>query len=1071
MKKATLRQHSAVTLLSLLTISITAGLALLVFAPFLLWEASPFRELNIWTVDKTVPYPDYREHAGFFWILKNEKISKPGARQLYSEKSDYFGFYPYGKNEWRGISLPASGPRPDIMYITDTYGVYKDDYMQKRLSGELSPKIYGGLTSDDILTIRKNLGAGNTFIAEFNTAASPTNLSDRLTLGRLLGVHWKGWIGKYFEDLTAGKEVPPWVVANFESQKNQKWGYFGRGYVLISDEDRVEILTEKDDVLPNGMKFSFREPWAKNLKSRKPVSYRYWFEWTEPDPGLATVADYTLDLTERGKDKLDSLGLPSVFPAILLYENPQYTGWYFAGDFADLKSTGTPFRMLGISWLKRLLVDDTVDSNIYFYWKAYRPLMHSILRSAETAKKARATIPGEQGEPRISVRAFGKGFQVLGKDGNWKDFFVRGVNMGLAEPGKYFTEFPQTVSTYTRWMDAIAEMNANTIRIYTLPPPEFYKALSIHNTEKPDKTLYLLQEIWPEENPPHGDYLAKEYRESFLKEIDYGIDAVYGRANIPERKGRAWGIYTADVSGWLLGWLVGRELESQEVMETDARNKDAVYTGRFVSAGANASPTEVWLAESLDEVASIEAARYGNLHPVALVSWPTLDPKSHDSEWDPATGKKNKANDRANVTIDHFEITPAMKAGLFGAYHIYPNYPDFMNNELAYGAYKDEKGILRYGGYLKEFMQSHQRYPALVAEFGLANGAGVAHFAPDGLNHGGLGEAAAGTGILRMIEAIKKEGYAGGVVFEWMDEWVKKTWTTETLMIPYDRHVLWHNVVDPEQNYGLMANEVIPPEKPGAAYQGNGIIHSVELSADASYLTVTIQLSRLPDFKSEEVLVGLDTLGRDLGQMRWPVGNLGTKTGLEFVVRVSAPNKADLLVIPTYNASMSRFSTARLWDGTFERMSMLVNGAVKTKDGREIPEKRFDASALRQGAFDEAGNLWNIEGNRISLRLPWTYLNVSDPSSLRVLQDSRTGYFNAERDALKTTVTDGFIVDTIVWDKGRGRTSGGITVNPAKPFIWEGWEIAPPYRERMKKSYYILKDAWAADARGEKGLR
>ena len=137
---------------------------------------------------------------------------------------------------------------------------------------------------------------------------------------------------------------------------------------------------------------------------------------------------------------------------------------------------------------------------------------------------------------------------------------------------------------------------------------------------------------------------------------------------------------------------------------------------------------------------------------------------------------------------------------------------------------------------------------------------------------------------------------------------------------------------------------------------------------------------------------------------------------------------------------------------------------------------KFPKSALTNqpcgiGAFDEAGNLWNIEGNRISLRLPWTYLNVSDPSSLRVLQDSRTGYFNGDRDALKTTVTDGFIVDSIVWDRERSRTSGGIAIDPAKPFIWEGWEIAPPYREKLKKSYYILKDTWAADALGEKGLR
>jgi len=1071
MKSHAIRRLSAITVLSILTISMTAVFVLLVLAPFMLWQLEPYRELNVWAVDKTVPYPDYREHAGLFWILKNEKISKPGAKQLYDEKSDYFGFYPYAKDEWRSVSLPATGPRPDIVYITDTYGVYKDDYMQKRLSGEISSKIFGALTSEDVQTIGRNLGAGNTFIAEFNTAASPTNLRDRLMLGRLLGVKWRGWIGKYFEDLTEGKEVPPWVIVNYEAEYGEKWNYFGRGFIILSDDDRIVVLTEGEDVGPGGLEFSFREPWAENLKFRKPVSYRYWFEWTAPEAGSKIVADYNFDLKASGKAKLEARGLPLRFPAVLLYENTQYTGWYFAGDFAESNFAAAPFRMRGISWLKKLLVDDSVDSNVYFYWKAYVPLMRSILKDAETAKVARAKIPGEQGDPKMRVRAFGKGLQIRDKDGIWKDFFVRGVNMGLAEPGKYFTEFPQSVDTYARWLDGIADMNANTVRIYTLPPPEFYKALEIHNREKPDKTLYLLQEIWPEENPPHGDYLAKEYRDSYLKEIDYGIDAVYGRANVPERKGRAWGIYTADVSRWLLGWLVGRELESEEVMETDARNKGASYTGRFVSAGSRASPTEVWLAESLDEVASIEAARYGNLHPVSLVSWPTLDPKEHDSEWDPVTEKKNRWNDRASVTIDHFEITPSMTAGLFGAYHIYPNYPDFMNNDQAYDSYRDETGLLRYGAYLKEFMESHRRYPALVAEFGLANGSGIAHFAPDGMHHGGMDETAAGKGILRMMEAIRKEGYAGGVIFEWMDEWVKKTWTTETLMIPYDRHVLWHNAVDPEQNYGLMANEVLPPAKPGAAYKGRGIVDSMEISADASYLHLTLTLTRAPDFASEEVLVGLDTLERGLGQTRWPVGNLGTASGLEFVIRIGSAGKADLLVIPSYNAAMSRFATVSSSDGIFERISMLVNGQVKTKDGRSIPEKYFDASDLRRGPFDEAGNLWNSDGARISLRLPWTWINVTDPSSLRVLQDPRTGYFNGERDALKTKVTDGFLVDTIVWDRKRGEIAGALGTDPSKPYLWEGWEVAPPYREKYKKSYYLIREAWADGAMTDRKLR
>jgi hypothetical protein len=1066
-----LRHRSATAFITLLMIGITAFLALILIVPFAVWQVSRFRELGIWVVDKTVPYPDYREHKGLFWILKNEKISKPGSRQLYNEKSDYFGFYPYGKDEWKGIELPEESVRPDLIYIADTYGVYKDDYMQRRLMGEISPRIYGALTSRDILTIRKNLGAGNVFVAEFNTAASPTNQQDRLTLGRLLGVHWSGWIGKYFENLTAGEEVPPWVILNYETQKKKKWEFYGRGYILISDDDQVEVLTEKDDIGPGGMKFQYREKWAKQFRQKKPVSYRYWFEWTSVDPGLEVIADYSIDLTESGKALLDSLDLQAVFPAAMVYENPQYSGFYFAGDFADLSFAGTPFAVKGISWLKKLLVDDTVDSNVYFYWKAYVPLVRHILARAEQGRLARAKIPGENAEPSVRVRAFGTGFQMRDKDGIWQEFFVRGVNMGLAEPGKFFTEFPESVATYTRWLDQIADMNANTVRIYTLPPPEFYKAFYTHNIQKPDKTLYLLQELWPEEHPANGDYLAAEYRASFLTEIDYGIDAVYGRANVPERKGRAWGIYTADVSPWLLGWLVGRELESEEVLETDARNKGATYTGKYVSAGEKATPTEVWLAESLDEVATIEAARYGKIHPVALVSWPTLDPKEHDTEWDPVTFKKNKGNDRASVAIEHLEITPAMTAGLFGAYHIYPNYPDFINNETAYDSYRDEAGLLRYGGYLKEFMQTHRRYPALVAEFGMANGAGIAHLAPDGLHHGGIPEEEAGRQILRMLGAIKREGYAGGVIFEWMDEWAKKTWTTEAFMIPYDRHVFWHNAVDPEQNYGLLANEATKMEGQSASYPGKGVVQSLSLDVDASYLYIDIALSRLPDFGKEELLVGIDTLDRDLGQMRWPVGNLRASSGLEFVVRLVSEGKAELFVIPSYNTAMSRFATVKLWDGNFERINMLVNGAVTSKDGRRIPEKRFDASVLRRGIFDESGNLWYLDGNRVRLRLPWTLINVSDPSSRRVLQDVRTGYFAGERDALKTLNTDGFVVESILWDRNRAAAAGSAAVSPGVPYTWEGWEVTPAYRERLKKSYFILQSAWKADAETERKQR
>ncbi|HWP68494.1 MAG TPA: hypothetical protein VN437_04270, partial [Rectinemataceae bacterium] len=98
-------------------------------------------------------------------------------------------------------------------------------------------------------------------------------------------------------------------------------------------------------------------------------------------------------------------------------------------------------------------------------------------------------------------------------------------------------------------------------------------------------------------------------------------------------------------------------------------------------------------------------------------------------------------------------------------------------------------------------------------------------------------------------------------------------------------------------------------------------------------------------------------------------------------------------------------------------------------------------------------------------------INVTDPSSRRVLQDTRKSYFNMERDGLKTVASDGFLFDAIAWNKTDGTISGRLETNPSNPYSWEGWETAPAWRERLKKSYYTVKDAWAGDALADEVFR
>jgi len=666
-------------------------------------------------------------------------------------------------------------------------------------------------------------------------------------------------------------------------------------------------------------------------------------------------------------------------------------------------------------------------------------------------------LAGKEG--KIYAKVDKSGFMIFQEEnGEWKRIFVKGVNMGTALPGKWFTNFPADEGVYFDWLEKIGQMQANCVRVYTLLPPEFYRALLYYNIKHPDAPLWLFQEIWPEEHPERGDYLRQKYVEEYFQEIRYAVDAVHGRANIPERKGRAYGTYDSDVSRYVLGYLVGRELEPEEVIATNQNNPGFSYRGEYLSSAEGASPAEGWLAMNCDYVLQYEESRYGTQHPVAIVSWPTLDVPEHDSEWNALGMKSLEYNDKVAVDINRIATGERLQAGFFGAYHIYPNYPDFMNNESKYGAYYDEEGRFRYGGYLKEFMEYHVKYPALVAEFGLATGMGNAHWNPDGYHHGGMTEEEQGKGIVRMLRAIRREGYAGGLIFEWMDEWAKKTWTTEPFMIPYERHVLWHNAIDPEQNYGIYAIEPVKSEE-DYVQNGSGAIKRVALSCDASFLYLDIELSRPADFEREKILIGFDTYDRTRGEFRFsPELDVRAPWGLEFLADLSGLENARLLANPGYNIGKGRYSSLTASAGEFEEVKMLINKERVTKDGRKIEAVYHDLSKLCYGDFaDNTHNHWYIEGNTVHLRLPWGSLNVSDPSSHRVLDDPRQ-FLVSERDVLRTAETDGIFASVLLVDRERQAIADMLSLK--RPFLWEGWE-EPMYRMRPKKSYEIIREFFA----------
>lgn len=1034
------------------------GIAAVLFGvfvmPFLIWNNQAATPLNVWVVDKTVPDTSYKEHKGLMWVLNSEKVILESTGNPLRYDSDYFGVFPKSDETYEVKEIPQTREMPELIYLADTDGVYPSDF-----NGTASDAIYAGvaqkplagdLNDADLTTIKNNLGGGNTIIGEFDIwdAGSQQGLQD------IFRISFTGWSGKYFADLERDVEIPEIIVNNYEKQTGKSWDCTGGGLVLVSNQDQVLVLKEKEALNKDGVSLSFDPAYQDEFGISGRFPYEQWFDLIKADASSETLATLNLDVTESGKTALAEYGLTTNYAAITRSINSQYRAYYFAGDFAQMDFSGTLWNYAGFSAIKRLLSFANPNADTKFYWGFYVPLMQQIISEIKNKPEIVGTTQATTGT-QIQVRTSGTGFQVL-VDGNWTDFYTKGVNIGSSVPGKWFTEFSYDEALYLKWFEQIGAMNANAIRVYTLLPPQFYSALVFYNQQHPEAKLWLYQEIWPEEHPADHNYLGVDYNAAYQAEIKMDIDAMHGQANIAQRQGRAYGYYTADVSPYIIGYLVGREMEPEEVISTNEKNPGFVFNGNYLYTEPNASPTEAWLTMSCDYVLQYEEDNYSWQHPVGIVSWPTLDPTEHDSEWNENGDKSKQYNDKVIVDINHISTREKLQAGFFGAYHIYPNYPDFMNNEASYAAYTDEEGSFRYGGYLQEFIAGHQKYPAIVAEFGLATGMGNAHENPDGYNHGGLTEVAQGNGIVRMMKSIKKEGYAGGIIFEWTDEWAKKTWITEPYIIPYDRNPLWHNAVDPEQNYGIYAMESDGLRSLPYAIEDQGIISKISLGADETYLHIDVDLDRIVDFSKEKLIIGLDTYKRSRGNMKYGT-NIATNaaTGLEYVIEITGMDQGQLLVQPGYNGTTGKHASAYSADGSYETISMLTNKETVTKDGTKIEAVVQNLSQLSFGSLaNNSHNQVQVSGKTISIRIPWTRINVTDPSMMRVVDDPRV-IQNPTTNELNTVITEGILASGVLVNKDNNQTLASIGLANQAAFSWENWNV-PTFQERLKDSYNIV---------------
>lgn len=1055
------------------------GIVLVISSPFWLWQLKDDRELEVLIIDKTVPDATYREHKGLMWILNQQKYTKEDGNP-YKLEEDYAGFVP-GAGGGSVKELPSTLEEYDAVYVTDTYGVYEGDLDNEKVSGERSSKVYGGMTDEDVDALKQMaVNDGKTLMAEFNSMAHPTTEETRQSFYSLFNLEWSGWIGRYFPELD-GSEVPGWVRGNYKEQYGESYAFSGPGYVLVGKDDKLVIL-DQDDIGKEGVVFSTTSEGEKQLGGKLKVPYSYWFDIVNPVEGADVLANYTLSLSETGKETLRALSLPETFPAVVHSENKLYDTYYFSGDYADHPDVPDLYQTAGLQKWRKWTEASNPDNLSAFYWKAYVPMMTRILERIENGKD-RVTPKKPEIKSENGIKMAGKAgadYIQVNKDGKWEDLLIKGVNMGISKPGSFPGETAITKEEYLRWFKQIGAMNANALRVYTIHPPAFYEAFYEYN-QMAEEPLYLFHGVWVNEEIflETNDAFARENTDEFREEIKRTIDLVHGNAELPERKGHASGVYDKDISPYVLGWIFGVEWDPGVVLATNEKHKGLEdFKGEYLTT-EKAEPFEIWLAGMMDEGVGYETEMYKWQRPVSFTNWVTTDLLHHPSE-------PSETEDMVSVDPNVMKGTGSLHTGLFASYHIYPYYPDFLNYEPEYVNYVDHRGEKNnYAGYLNDMKKAHSM-PLLVAEFGVPGSRGLTHRNVQGLDQGHHSEKEQGEINSRLFDDIVEEGAAGGLVFAWQDEWFKRTWNTMDYDNP-DRRPYWSNAQTNEQQFGLLSFDPGPDrasmikvdgrpedwELKGIqpAFSNSG--RAMYVTSDERYLYVRVDTERITDETDTYVL--FDTLDGQ-GQSSLP-GVSGVNTsGVDFALHIEGGKKARLLVDSYYDTFHYHYGEVlgmiprekyadQKDNGTYHGIRLTLNkelnigGKVLPFDSYETGELAFGTANPEDPDYDSLTDISvSPSKDRYEIRIPWQLLNIKDPSQKEAMGDVWKNGLEAGQ------TIDGINIGLYESDGGSEFSYPEVKSNNLEPagfyhYSWETWN-EPSYHERLKQSYFEMKKAF-----------
>ena len=185
----------------------------------------------------------------------------------------------------------------------------------------------------------------------------------------------------------------------------------------------------------------------------------------------------------------------------------------------------------------------------------------------------------------------------------------------------------------------------------------------------------------------------------------------------------------------------------------------------------------------------------------------------------------------------------------------------------------------------------------------------------------------------------------------------------------------------------------------------------------------------------------------------------------DFLIRLDGKDNSAMLVQEYYDML---FATERreIWEEDafinppekdseqFNMIQQFLRGKIMMLNGEVLEPWLFPAGELLHGdanpKHEEFNSIadFNIKGDHIELRIPWTMFNFSDPSQMEIHDDYYEHYGVEELKIKKMDISMQVLKD------------GKKIVKPFESLKLKGWGNHPSWHMRIKESYYAMQEVY-----------